>query len=135
MEVSWPQKCCCLVLKSCPTLFQPHGLQPARLLCSWNFPERNTGVGYHFLLHGVFLTQGLNPRLLHCRQTLYCLRHQGSLLHVKYKTLQQCTSISPLPDFMLFLSYFARAYFINSKIHYFYYLNNYCLKRFLKEKN
>ena len=30
----------------------------------------------HFLLQGLFLTQGLNPGLLHCRQTLYCLRHQ-----------------------------------------------------------
>ena len=32
----------------------------------------------HFLLQGIFLTQGSNPGLLHCRQTLYHLRHQGS---------------------------------------------------------
>ena len=31
------------------TLFYPHGLEPARLLCPWNFPGKNTGVGYHFL--------------------------------------------------------------------------------------
>ena len=35
-------------------------------------------MGSHFLLQGIFLTQGLNPDLLHCGQTLYCLSHQGS---------------------------------------------------------
>ena len=35
-------------------------------------------MGCHFLLQGIFLTQGLNPGLLHCRQTLYHLSHQGS---------------------------------------------------------
>ena len=34
----------------------PHKLQPTRLLCPWNFPEENTGVGCHFLLQGIFLT-------------------------------------------------------------------------------
>ena len=33
---------------------QPHGLQPSRLLCPWNSPGKNTGVGCHFLLQGVF---------------------------------------------------------------------------------
>ena len=42
-----------------------HGLQPARLLCPWNFPGKNTGVGRHFLLQGIFPTQGQNLRLLH----------------------------------------------------------------------
>ena len=37
-----------------------------------------TGVSCHFLLQGIVSTQGLNPGLLHCRQTLYCLSHQGS---------------------------------------------------------
>ena len=36
-------------------------------------------VGCRFLLHGIFPTQGLNPGLLHCRQILYQLSHQGSL--------------------------------------------------------
>ena len=67
--------CChyyCLVPKSCPTLLQPHGLWPARLFCPWNFPGRNIGVGCHFLLQGIFLTQGLNPSLLHCRRIFSC---------------------------------------------------------------
>ena len=29
----------------------PHGPKPTRLLCPWNFPGKNTGVGCHFLLH------------------------------------------------------------------------------------
>ena len=43
----------------------------ARLLCPWDFPGKNTGVGSHFLLQRIFLTQGSNPHLLDCRQILY----------------------------------------------------------------
>ena len=50
---------CCLVANSCPILLRPHGQQPARLPCPWHSPSKNTGVGCHFLLHGVFLVQGL----------------------------------------------------------------------------
>ena len=35
------------------------------LLCPWDSPGKNTGVGCHALLQGIFLTQGSNPRLLH----------------------------------------------------------------------
>ena len=38
----------------------PHGLQPPRLLCPWNSPGKNTGVGCHFLLQRTFLP-GMNP--------------------------------------------------------------------------
>ena len=58
---------------------QLHGLWPARLLCPWNSPGKNTRVGCHFLLQGIFLTQGWNPCLLLCRQILYRLSHPGSL--------------------------------------------------------
>ena len=37
---------------------QRHGLQPARLLCQWDFPSQNTGVGCHFLLQGIFPNPG-----------------------------------------------------------------------------
>ena len=43
-------------------------LQPAVLLCPWDSPGKNTGVGCHFLLQGIFPTQGSNPHLL-------CLLH------------------------------------------------------------
>ena len=56
---------------------QPRGLQPTRLLCPWGSPDNNTGVGCHFLPQGIFLTQGLNTGLLHCRQILYLLSHQN----------------------------------------------------------
>ena len=39
---------------------------------------KNTGVGSHSLLQGVFWTQGLNPGLPHCREILYRLSHQGT---------------------------------------------------------
>ena len=52
----------CSVVSDC---LQPHGLYPARLLCPWNFPCENTGVGCHFLLQWIFLTQRSSPHLLH----------------------------------------------------------------------
>ena len=55
-----------------------HRRQPTRLLCPWDSPSENTGVGCHFLLQGIFPTQGLNLGLLHCRQMLCHLSHQGS---------------------------------------------------------
>jgi len=50
----------------------------SRLLCPRDFPGKNTGVGCLCLLQGIFSTQGLNPGLLHLRQTLYHLSHQES---------------------------------------------------------
>ena len=55
----------------------PHGLQPDSLLCPWNSPGKNTGVGCHSLFQGIFPTQGSNLGLLHCRQILYHLSCQG----------------------------------------------------------
>ena len=57
----------------------PHGLQPTRLLPPWDSPGKSTGVACHFLLQGLFLTQGSNPGLLHSRQMLWPLSHQGSM--------------------------------------------------------
>ena len=50
-----------------------------RLLCLWNSTGKNTAVGSHSLLQGIFLTQESNLGLLHCRQILYRLSHQGLL--------------------------------------------------------
>ena len=57
--------CFCLVAKSCLTLLWRHGLKPIRLLCPWDFPGKNTRVGCHFLLQGIFPTQVLNLHLWH----------------------------------------------------------------------
>ena len=66
---------------------RPRGLQPTRLLCPWDYASKNTGVSCHFLLQGIFPTQGSNPRLLHCRQILYRLSHQGSPRSLKLRWL------------------------------------------------
>ena len=50
---------------------QSHWLLLTRLLCLWDSPGKNTGVGCHFLLQRIFPTQGSNPCLLHCRWILY----------------------------------------------------------------
>ena len=60
----------------------PHRLQPARLLRPWDSPGKNIGVGCHFLLQGIFPTQGSNLGLLHCRQILYWLISVGAFLIV-----------------------------------------------------
>ena len=54
---------------------QSFGLYPARLLSLWDFSGKNTGVGCHFLLQGIFLTQGSSSHLLLGR---WILRHLGS---------------------------------------------------------
>ena len=69
---------CCLVAQSCWILLRPHGLQPTRLLCSRDFPGKNTGVGCHFLLQEIFPTQGLNLSLLHWQADSLPLSHKGS---------------------------------------------------------
>ena len=53
-------------------------LQPHGLYNPWNSPGQNTGVGSRSLLQGIFLTQGSNPGLPHCRQILYQVNHRGS---------------------------------------------------------
>jgi len=71
---------CFLVTKSCLTFSRPHGLKSARLLSPWEFPGKNIGVGCHFLLQGIILTQGLNLsllNLLHWQANSLPLNHQG----------------------------------------------------------
>ena len=67
-----------LVAQLCPTLCDPLDYKPARFLCPRDSLGKNTGVGSHSLLWGIFLTQGSTLGLLHYRQILYCLGHQGS---------------------------------------------------------
>ena len=61
----------CLVAQSCPTLCDPMACSPPGSSVHGDSPGKNTGVGCHALLQGIFLTQGSNPGLLHCRQVLY----------------------------------------------------------------
>ena len=52
--------------------------RPLGSFCPWNFPSKNTGLGYHFLLQGIFLTQGLNSCLLHWQVDSLPLCHLGN---------------------------------------------------------
>ena len=61
---------------------QPHE-EPTRLFCPWDFPGKNTGVGSHFLLQGIFLTQRSNLGLLHCRRIFYHLSYQRSPMSLR----------------------------------------------------
>ena len=63
----------------CPTLCDPMFCSLPGSSILWIFLARVTGEDCHFLLQGIFPTQGLNPHLPHCRQMLYRLSHQGSL--------------------------------------------------------
>ena len=58
-----------LVTKACLTLATPWTVACQAPL--WDSPGKNTGVGCHFLLSGIFPTQESNPGLLHCRQNTY----------------------------------------------------------------
>ena len=57
---------------------KPMDCSPPGFSVHGNSPGKNTEVGFHTLLQGIFQIQGSNPGLLCCRQILYCLSHQGS---------------------------------------------------------
>ena len=67
-----------LVTQLCLTLSDPVGCNLSGSSVHGILQYSYTGVGSHFLLQGIFPTQGLNPGLLHWRQILYRLSHQGS---------------------------------------------------------
>ena len=79
----------CLVVSNS---LQSQGLYPTRLLCPWDYPSKSTGVGCHFLLQKIFLTQGSKPCLLcllHLQIDSLLLSHKGSpffpdIFYVKY---------------------------------------------------
>ena len=70
--------CSCLVAQLCPTLCDPVDCSPPGSSIHGDSPGKNTGVGCHALLQGIFPTQRSNPGLLHCRQILYHMNHQES---------------------------------------------------------
>ena len=85
---------CVCVCVSCSVVsgsLRFHGLQPARLVCPWNSPGKNTGVGSHTLLQGISPTQRLNLDFLHFRQILYHLSHQGRLKFM-YSVIKQSST-------------------------------------------
>ena len=81
---------------------QPHGLQPARLLCPWASPGKNTGVGCLCHLQGIFPTQGSNPGLLYCRRILFffnwriiTLQYCDRFCHIATWISHRCSCVPP----------------------------------------
>ena len=80
--LSTPNKISCLrakSLQSCPTLCDP---KDEGFLCPWDSPGNDTGVGCHFLLQGIFPTQGLNPRLIRILHWQGVLTTSASWVHL-----------------------------------------------------
>ena len=63
---------------------QPHRLQPTRFLCPWASLGKNSGVGDHFLLQGIFITEESNSCLLHWQVDSLLLSHLGSPFKCMY---------------------------------------------------
>ena len=74
-------------------ILQPYVLEPARLLCAWNSPSKNTGMGYLFLLQGIFQTQGSNLGLLHYRQILYHWATKKTISSVWFSWVQSLSRL------------------------------------------
>ena len=81
----------CLVARSCLILCEPMDCSPPGFSFRGDSPGKNTGVGCHALLQGIFLTQGWNPGLPHCRHSLlsklpgkplYCYIYEYILLYL-----------------------------------------------------
>ena len=95
-----------LVTQSFPTLCNPMDYSPPGFSIHGSSPGKNSGVGCHALLHCFFPTQESNPGLLHCRQILYHLSHQGNPLkqqnhQQKAQNFEKCGTKWPV-QIMLF---------------------------------
>ena len=75
------------------TLCDPMDCSPPGSSVHGDFPGKNTRVGCHALLQGIYPTQGLNLGLPHCRWILYCLSH-----HRSSRILEPIPSPRDLPD-------------------------------------
>ena len=67
----------------------PWTVESTRLLCLWDSPGKNTGVGCHFLLQGIFLTRELNLRLLYWQADSLLLSHLGNPKKKKKRNAQK----------------------------------------------
>ena len=119
------------LLQLCPTLCDPLDCSPPGSSVHGESLGRNTGVGYHSLLQGIFPTQGQNPGLLHSRQILYCQGRWGSPVSsyissnqysAKVSKWTLCRALEPFLYASLFLWYFtlwtlAALGFPNSQIY------------------
>ena len=92
----------CSATQSCPTLCDPRTV-PTRLLYSWKFSGKNTGVCCHFFPQGIFLTQRSNRCLLHWQGDSLPRSHLGSPCPLAEMTAN-CLHLCPLPTPRTFLT-------------------------------
>ena len=96
--VSYLSLVCCYVVSNS---LQHRGLYP-RLLCRWNSPGKNTGVGCHFLFWGIFLTQWLNLHLLHWQVRSNSQKYMRCFHYVTLNAHLSCLPVHLLLLFYLF---------------------------------
>ena len=144
--LSWFQNEILLFLfaRSCPTLLWSHGLLPTRFLCPWDFPGKNTAVGCHFLLRGIFLIQGLNPHLLHLQADSLPLSQVGNPKwisscgkYVQYVDTKYSNIKTSLKKYLLFFSVFTLLDYLSCllssiEIHFSFSSLLFCLIRYFK---
>ena len=88
-----------LVAKPCLTLFRLHGLKPSRFLCPWDFPGKNTGVGCHLFLQGIFPTRDWTCVSCIDRWILYHWATREAPLCMLAKLPQLCLTLCDPVDF------------------------------------
>ena len=87
---------CAKLLQSCPTFWDSKGCGLPGSSVPGGSPGKNTEVGCHALLQGIFPTQGSSPGPPHCRQILYCLNHQRSPYSQPAETLSNLPKVATL---------------------------------------
>ena len=95
LPCKYGKKILCLVSQSCLTLCDPMDCSLPGFSVHGDFPGKNTGVGCHVLLQGIFPTQGSNPALSHYRRILFPSEPPG----MQKKILNLCKAESPTSDF------------------------------------
>ena len=93
--------CCCLVAK---VSFETPWTVGCQLFCPWDPPSKDTRLGCHFPLQGIFLTQGLNPNLLHWQVDSLPLNHLGKTWNVSFMQINYRDKVY-LVIFLLSLSF------------------------------
>ena len=83
----------CVCTLSCVQLFLTPWTVAARFFCPWDSPSKNTRVGCHFLIQGIFLTHGSNPSLPYSRQILY----HGTAFEAMFSTSSKISSVMLQP--------------------------------------
>ena len=78
-----------LVTQLCLTFCDPMNCSPPRLLCLWNFPGKNTGVGSHSHLQRDLPNPGIEPRCPNCRQILCCLSISKIISKTKHPFVEE----------------------------------------------